>query len=277
MNLTVAGRAAYVYTGGKTPTADQPTAVFIHGAQHDHSVWIMQTRYFAHHGFNVLAVDLPGHARSAAPALTSVAALADWLIALLDAAGVERAVLIGHSMGSLIALDAAARHPARVSALVLVATAFPMQVSAALLEAAEHQPPEAIDMINTWSHSTIAAKPSFPGPGFWMQGGNQRLMERISALNPEPVLLTDLSACNAYDRGFEATTQVRRPVLFVLGKHDLMTPARAAQPLVQALTKAGATVTTVVLDGGHAIMAERPDETLDALYGFARKATTGLV
>jgi len=277
MNLTVAGRAAYVYTGGKTPTADQPTAIFIHGAQHDHSVWIMQTRYFAHHGFNVLAVDLPGHARSAAPALTSVAALADWLISLLDAAGVARAVLIGHSMGSLIALDAAARYPARVSGLALVATAFPMQVSAALLEAAEHRLPEAIDMINTWSHSTIAAKPSFPGPGFWMQGGNQRLMERVSALNPEPVLLTDFSACNAYDRGFEAATQVRCPVLFVLGKRDLMTPARAAQPLAQALSEAGATVTTVVLDGGHALMAERPDETLDVLYGFARKASVELV
>jgi pimeloyl-ACP methyl ester carboxylesterase len=125
-------------------------------------------------------------------------------------------------------------------------------------------------MINTWSHSTLAAKPTFPGPGAWLQGGNQRLMEHIARRNPQAVLAIDFCACNAYDRGHQAAAQVRCPVLFVLGRRDQMTPARAAEPLAQALEAAGVVVRTVLLDGGHALMAERPDETLDALFGFAR-------
>ncbi|WP_429405041.1 alpha/beta fold hydrolase [Paraburkholderia sp. MM5482-R1] len=99
MIVTVQGKPAYAYTGGKPFDASLPTAVFIHGAEHDHSVWALQSRYFAHHGFGVLAVDLPGHRRSAGPALASIAALADWLAALLDAVGVTRAFVAGHSMG----------------------------------------------------------------------------------------------------------------------------------------------------------------------------------
>jgi pimeloyl-ACP methyl ester carboxylesterase len=262
---------AYAYTGGRAPTAGLPTVVFIHGAQHDHSVWAMQSRYFAHHGFNVLAVDLPGHARSTQAALSEIGAMGDWLIALLDAAGVERAMLVGHSMGSLIALDTAARFPQRVSALALVATAYPMQVSEALLNAALQREPDAIDMVNVWSHSTIAAKPSFPGPGFWMHGSNQRLMERIAHINPAQVLHTDFAACNAYSRGLEAAAQIRCPTLFVLGRRDQMTPLRAALSLSTAIAANGVTVETIVIDAGHAIMSERPDETLDALFIFAKE------
>src|SRR3954463_7456568 len=111
MMFSVQGHEAYCYTGGKPLRAGLPTAVFIHGAQNDHSVWVLQTRYFAHHGFNVLAVDLPGHGRSKGAALGSVEALTDWLLALLDAAGAAKALLIGHSMGSLIALEASFKAP----------------------------------------------------------------------------------------------------------------------------------------------------------------------
>src|SRR5258708_31588763 len=120
MDLAVNGTTSYAYTGGKRFDPALPTVVFIHGAQHDHSVWILQSRYLAHHGFGVLAVDLPGHGRSAGPALTSVEALADWLSALLEATGVSSASLVGHSMGALIALEAASRFPERVARLALV-------------------------------------------------------------------------------------------------------------------------------------------------------------
>ena len=117
MKLTVNGREAYAYTGGKPFDPALPCVVFIHGALNDHSVWTLLARWFAHHGFGVLAVDLPGHMRSAGPALASVEAMADWTLALLDAAGVKQAALAGHSMGSLIALEAAgARARARDAA-----------------------------------------------------------------------------------------------------------------------------------------------------------------
>jgi pimeloyl-ACP methyl ester carboxylesterase len=259
-------KEAYAYTGGKPFDPALPAIVFIHGAQNDHSVWGLQSRYFAHHGFGVLAVDLPGHGRSAGPALESVEAMADWLLALLDAAGVQQAVLVGHSMGSLIALEASHRAPARVRALALLGTTFPMKVSDALLETARTDEQAAIDMVNIWSHSTIAHKPSSPAPGFWVLGGSRRLMQRMSQQNPAQLFYTDFAACNAYANGQAAAEAVSCPTLFVLGSKDMMTPARSAKLLTGAV-KHGRIVS---VDAGHSMMSEQPDAVLDALYGFAR-------
>ncbi|QGZ61144.1 alpha/beta fold hydrolase [Paraburkholderia acidisoli] len=269
MIVDVAGRPAYVYTAAHAIDAALPFAVFVHGAQHDHSVWGLQSRYFANHGYNVLAVDLPGHSRSAGPALTSIGALADWLAALLDALQAPRAFVAGHSMGSLVALEFAARHPERAQALALLATAFPMTVSPALLEAAREREPEAIALVNAWSHSTLAAKPSSPGPGFWLRGVNQRLMERVAARGAPQLFHADFAACNAYADGLASAARVRCPVRLIVGKRDAMTPPRAARALADALAQAGTRVETITLDAGHALMTEQPDATLDALYAFA--------
>ncbi|MFS2021820.1 alpha/beta fold hydrolase, partial [Massilia sp. CT11-108] len=94
------------------------------------------------------------------PALATVEEMAAWLLDLLDAAGVGKAVLAGHSMGSLIALEAASRAPARVRALALVGSTWPMKVSDALLETARTNEPGAIDMVNLWSHAAIAPSPA---------------------------------------------------------------------------------------------------------------------
>ena len=268
MLLDIHGNEAYCYTGGKAFNPELPTALFIHGAQNDHSVWILQTRYFAHHGFGVLAVDLPGHGRSKGPALTSVEAMADWIVALLDAAGVRQATLIGHSMGSLIALETQARAPARVAKIALVGTAYPMKVSDMLLDAAKNDEQSAIDMVNIWSHTSIAHKPSCPGPGFYVMNGGQRLMQRISKLNPEKVFYIDFSACNAYANGEAAAKSVTCPALFLLGKRDMMTPPKATATLTKAIPNAKV---VLIENCGHALMAEQPDAVLDALFAFARK------
>ncbi|TFW11306.1 alpha/beta hydrolase [Massilia arenosa] len=259
---------AYCYTGVRAFDAGLPTAVFIHGAQNDHSVWGLQSRYFAHHGFNVLAVDLPGHGRTAGPALRTVEDMAAWLIAVLTEARVERAILIGHSMGSLIALEAAARAPGVVIGLAMVGSTYPMKVADALLKTARTDEQTAIDMVNIWSHSSIAHKPSSPGPGFSVLGGARRLMQRMSALNPDQLFHTDFSACNAYANGEAAATQVRCPVLFLFGTKDVMTPPRSTKLLTTALAQGK----VVQVDAGHQMMAERPDAVLDALFGFARGA-----
>ncbi|WP_353189641.1 alpha/beta hydrolase [Pandoraea pnomenusa] len=270
MNFDIDGNNVYAYTAGKAIHPAQPTVVFLHGAQHDHSVWGLQSRYLANHGINVLALDLPGHHRSTGAPLKTIGEMADCVVAVLDAAGVRDAAWVGHSMGSLIALDAAARHPERVTRIALVGTAYPMKVSDVLLEAAAEREPEAIALVNAWSHSTLAAKPSAPCPGFWTWGGNQRLMERVAQRNPAKVFLTDFEACNRYDQGDEAATRVTCPVLAVLGRRDQMTPPRAAQGLLDTLRTAGAPVTVTVVDAGHAIMTEQPDALLDALKQFMR-------
>ena len=263
MELEVRGEAAYAYTGGRTFDARLPSVVFIHGGELDHCVWILQSRYLAHHGHGVLAVDLPGHGRSGGAPLASIEAIADWTIELLDAAQVKDATLVGHSMGSLVALECAARHPGRVRRIALVGTAFPMRVSPELLEATKTSEAEAHLMINHWSHSSLAHYPSNPGPGFWVPGGNLRLMQRQRS----GVLHADFAACNAYVSGVERAAQVRCPALFLLGKLDAMTPARGGRALADAVARS----TLRVLEGaGHNLMGEKPDEILEALVEFLR-------
>ena len=261
MWLTVRGQKTYAYTGGKTFDATLPTIVLIHGAQHDHSVWILQSRYLAHHGYGVLAVDLPGHVKSEGAPLARVEDMARWLFDLLDTAGVQQAALVGHSMGSLIALEAAGAQPARVTKLALIGTTAPMPVGAELLDATRADEPLAQDMVNIWSHSTYAAKPSCPGPGFWTLGGNLRLMQRVKA----GVMHCDFNACNAYTQGLVRAAQVACPALLLLGEHDIMTMPRAAHELAATIKNARR---VLIPDCGHTLMAEQPDAVLDELRLF---------
>ena len=255
------GHTAYAYTGGKPLDPALPCVVFIHGALHDHSVWTLLARWFSHHGHSVLAVDQPGHGRSAGPPLDSVEALADWTLSLLDAAGVSQAALVGHSMGSLIALEAAARAPQRITRLAMLGTAYPMKVSNALLSTAHQEPLRAIDMVNAFSISTIAAKPSYPGPGMWLHGSNRTLMRRTQGGQTTLNLFHhDFSVCDRYANGLQAAALVRCPVTFVLGANDQMTSPKLARELAQALK---AHVVTVA--SGHHLMAEAPDAVLDAV------------
>lgn len=274
MKIELQGRTAYAYTGGRPFDAAKPCVILIHGALHDHSVWGLQSRYLAHHGWSVLAVDLPGHGRSAGPALPDVEALGRWVAELVDAVGAPRAALVGHSMGSLIALEAAACLRERATHLALVATAYPMRVSASLLETAARDPLRAIDMVNAFSHSTLAAKPSAPGPGSWLHGTNRALMRRLQdgyALQRDGanLFLHDFRLCDAYSNAWQAAEQVRCPVQLVLGRKDQMTSPKATAELAQRL---GAGV--VVIDAGHTLMTEAPDAVLNALKAFLLSSRT---
>lgn len=261
MDLNVDGRRAYAYTGGKPFDATLPCVVFIHGALHDHSVWNLLARWFAHHGHAVLAVDQPGHGRSEGPPLASVEALADWTLALLDAAEVGQAALVGHSMGSLIGLEAAARAPQRITRLAMVGTAYPMKVSEALFATAREQPLRAIDMVNAFSFSTLAAKPSFPGPGMWLHGSNRALMRRMQdGTHDRNLFEHDFRLCDAYANGLAAAAKRTCPVHCVLGERDQMTLPKAARELVAALR-----AQVHLLPAGHSLMAEAPDGVLNAL------------
>lgn len=275
MNLLVKGQPgtpgavpAYAYTGGKPFDPALPCVVFVHGALHDHSVWTLLARWCAHHGHSALAVDLPGHGRSDGPPLASVQAHADWLLALLSAAGVTQpgqATLMGHSMGSLIALEAAARAPELVARLVMVGTAYPMKVSAALLDTARDTPLKAIDMVNAFSISTLAAKPGYPGPGMWLHGSNRALMRRTlngprSGGCEVNLFHHDFSVCDRYDNGLAAAALVTAATTMILGSQDQMTTPRASREIAAALK-----ARVVQLPSGHSLLAEVPDGVLGAL------------
>ncbi|MDK9712504.1 MAG: alpha/beta hydrolase [Sulfuritalea sp.] len=278
MQIEINGQNAYAYTGGKAFDAGLPCVVFIHGAQNDHSVWGLQSRWFAHHGFGVLAVDLPGHGRSEGSPLPSIEALADWIELLLERVGAGSALhagdsasragntaktvsLVGHSMGSLTALECASRHPARIARIAMIGTAVPMPVSDVLLGPAKDNEAKAIAMINAWSHSPRGSVGGNTVPGMWLLGASRRLMER----QKPGVLHNDLAACNAYSHGMEAAAALACPAMIVSGSRDMMTHPKAAAKLAAAIKD----VRSVNLDGaGHALMAEQPDAVLDALRGF---------
>lgn len=261
MKLAVAGHCVYAYTGTRPFDAKQPTVMFVHGAANDHSVFALQSRYFAWHGHNVLAVDLPGHGRSAGHALPSVEALADWLRDVMDAAAVREAAVVGHSLGALVALECAARYPDRVRRLALLGPAVPMAVSEDLLAAAARNDHVAYELINGWSFSAAAQLGGNEAPGMWMTGGAMRLLERCR----DGVLAVDLDACNRYANGLAAAQAVRCPTLAILAARDIMAPVRNAQALVAALSD----VKQVTLaETGHSMMAERPGDVLDALRPF---------
>lgn len=267
MELLVNGHKTFCYTGGKALDPAKPTVVFVHGVLNDHSVWILQSRYFANHGWNVLAPDLPGHCKSAGEPPRSVEEAAAFVLALLDAAGVQKAALVGHSFGSLTAMEAAARAPARVSQLVMVGTAYPMKVSPALLDASLNEPLKAMLMDNVFSHSTLAPPPSALGPGTWVAGASMALKKRVFASNTEVNLFhRGFKACDDYRGGEEAMAKVQCPVLFILGRKDSMTLPKMAG----ALQAKARDARTVLVEGGHQMMAEAPDEVLLALKDFLR-------
>jgi pimeloyl-ACP methyl ester carboxylesterase len=264
MKIQLQGQNLYAHTGGQAFDAGRACAVLVHGALHDHSVFTLLARSLAAQGFAVLAVDLPAHGRSEGPPPASIEAAGAQLLALLDQLGVQRAAFVGHSMGSLIALEAAAQAGERASHLALLGTAAPMAVSSALLATAESDPLAAMRMVNVFSHSSIAAKPGYPGPGSWLHGANQALMERMQAGWPSGNLfLHDFALCNAYAKALQAAERIRCPSLVVTGARDQMTPAKASRSLADLLQ-----ARTVTLACGHAMMQEDPENLRAALQAF---------
>jgi len=259
MNSEVEGRKAFAYTAAHDLDPKKPTLVFVHGAGLDHSSFGLQSRYFGYHGWNVLAVDLPGHGRSEGPPIPAISAMANWIFSFLKKLNIEKISIVGHSMGSLVALECAARQPERVERIALVGTAYPMKVGEAFLDAARKNHPDAFDMHTIWGHAAHAPLRGDPAPGMWMYGDT---LARLARLAPG-VLYNDLKACNDYT--FSGT--VTCPALLLLGKHDVMTPPRNAVSLSQDLKSSR----TRILEGsGHTLMVEAPDATLDALVEFLK-------
>lgn len=263
MKFLVQQQPAFVYTGGKEFDAAKPSIIFVHGAANDHSVWTLQARYFAHHGFSVLAVDLPGHGKSFGAAKATVAQYADWLINLCDNGAIQRAAFVGHSMGSLIALDIGARYPQRVSQLALLGCSVPMPVSDVLLDAAKNNPNDAFAMLNIWGHAPQSKWAASPTPGTSMMMAYKRLLEQ----SQPGVLASDLAACQAFVMYEASFNKIAAPTVLISGGRDMMTPPKANASVARQI--AGAKLVALE-NAGHSMMQEAPSAVLDALKMFIK-------
>jgi pimeloyl-ACP methyl ester carboxylesterase len=164
-------------------------------------------------------------------------------------------------MGSLVALEAAGREPARASRLVMLGTAYPMAVSPFLLDLSLNDPLAAIDFVTPLSYAGIAQKPGYPSPGTWVRGGGAALCRHVLARQGDQRLYhRDFAACDTYRGGAEAAARVQAPATLILGRRDQMTQPKGAASIAAALK-----ARTEMLDAGHVLMADAPDAVLNAL------------
>jgi len=252
--LNVDGETVH-YVHRRSRKASRAALVFIHGAGGSHQVWLYQVRGLPQVGS--YALDLPGHGQSTGQGRDSIAAYAEWLLAFLDAAGLERATLVGHSMGGAIALDAALRCPERVAGLGLVATGARLRAAPAVLEGLRQDPAATVRLIIEWCFGSQAPREMI------------RLGEQQMAATPPGVLTSDFAACNAFD----VTGRLREitaPTVVVCGTEDRMTPPKYAAYLRDNIPGAAL---HLVEGGGHMVMLEKPEEVTAILAGEPRSRT----
>ena len=265
MFIEIDGEEFYAYTAAHQIDADLETIVFVHGTAMDHTVWALQSRYFAYHGYNILAIDLPGHGQSGSDAMADISGYAGWLVKILQHSEGRAIHLVGHSMGALICLEAAAKCSQSnlpLKSLSLVGFSYPMSVTPKLLDAARDNPSEAYAMMTQWSHTSAIG--GEPNPGFWSTGSQMSMMENSRS----GAVFTDLTACNDYDGGQEAMAKVACPMLFLSGIQDKMAPAKLAR---QEADKNPNAEIVLLPRCGHSIMSENPDGVREALRDFISK------
>ncbi|MEX2279583.1 MAG: alpha/beta hydrolase [Acidimicrobiia bacterium] len=259
MELFVDGRRAFVHTGGVVPDCSEGAVLLVHGAGNDHTIWRFLTRRLAAAGYPTLAVDLPAHGKSEGPALGSIEEMADWCLGVVDAAGGTEVTVVGHSMGSLIAMQVAAAAPTRMRGLALYATTERMGVHPDLQDAAEREEKLAADLIVGWTHTGRSRFGHHASPGLWMAGANRRLLERNAGS-----LATDLLACSAWDAG-KVAERIKTRTVIVLSEHDRMVPAKLGQRLADSIADSEV---FVVADGSHASIYDHPELAAEPVVGW---------
>ena len=236
---------------------NKPLVILIHGAGMDRTVWFQQTRFLSHHGYRCFAVDLPAHGKSDGPPLKSIGEMATWISSVIERLG-GPAHIVGHSMGSFIALATAADHPDSVLSATMVSIAAEMPVHPDLQSAAENNLPEGASFIAGWGHGPDQHLGGNPTPGLWMIGGAKAVVE-----NSKPgVLSLDLSICSNYGEILEKARATKCPTTLILGTRDKMTPRHAAQPLIDELNKP---LVVELEEAGHMAMTETPERVRQTL------------
>jgi pimeloyl-ACP methyl ester carboxylesterase len=261
MELIVRGQKAFISSGGRKFNPNGKVLLFLHGSGQSHLSWLLQGRFFANRGWDVLAPDLPGHHLSDGAALTTIEDMADWSAELLSAAGVASATIIGHSQGGLICLELARRHPSKVEKIAIIASAMAIPVNDALIDMAAKTEPKAAKAMVSWSHGNDGHLFSHTMPGQTHLGYGRKVM----AQNNVGTLLADLNACNAYQDGEAATQAITCPSICVLAEKDKMVPHKFGKMLAEKLAHCDV---EMIPQAGHFVQSEKSVETNNALRSF---------
>jgi len=230
----------------------KPPVILIHGAGGSHLSWPHEVRRLP--GYQVYAIDLPGHGKSSGRGLQSIPAFTDALLKWLEIVGVHSAIFIGHSMGGAIAISLALNHPHQVAGLVLLGSGSRLRVAPQLIENASNPTTlnNAFDLVLDWSFSPKAS------PRL------RELVARRLADTRQSVFLDDFLACNAFDETARLC-EIHQPVLVLCGAEDRMTPPRYSSYLASNIPNAQL---LVIPDAGHMVMLEQPQVVAAALVAF---------
>ena len=260
MNIVVDGVNIFVATGGCGFDPKKPTVVFVHGSGLDHRTWALQARWFAFHGFSVLAPDLPGHSLSDGEPLKSIESMGRWLVKTIKHSGAESVHLVGHSQGFLVALEAAVLLEGKLKSLTAVASAASIPVNEALVETAKKSTSDAADILLKWGFGPESHSGSSAVPGMQPIGIGRQIM----STNP---LAHDLLACNKYKNGINCAKALNIPSNVVIASEDKNTPYKFGLELADLLDAE----TKTIYGAGHMLPIEAPKSTLDAIKIFISK------
>ena len=265
MKFIVNNEEVFAATGGRPFDKKKPLVIFLHGSGLDHTVWMLQTRYFAFHGYSVLALDFPGHGLSQGKSLTSIEDMADWVKNVLDAIGCKETSLVGHSQGSLISLECAYRYTSSIKSLSLLGSAGSMPVNPILLELSEKNDKKVVELMMDWSHGPAGKFGTHSIPGMSHVDIGSAIMTNKSLKDS---LGVDLHACNNYENGFYAAKNISLPVLTILGDRDKMCSLKAGKKFSSIINNSNM---YIINNCGHMMHLEEANTTLTILKKFIEK------
>jgi len=244
----------YVFRPGQD---GRDALLFIHGAGGTHKHWGYQLQGLEQ--VNRYALDLPGHGRSGGRGRTSISGYAEVLLQFMDALAVDRATMVGHSMGGAIAQYLALEHPARVAGLVLVGSGARLRVLPSLLDRMLVDFSATVDDLLGWAFGPHA-------DAELVRLGHEEWMD-----NEPAVVHGDFSACDVFDV-MDRLGEIRCPTLIVCGEEDLLTPPKYARYLRDRIPQA---LLEIVPRAGHMAMLEQPQAVKLAMAKFLAQGGNG--
>ena len=265
MRFKVNNKEVFASTGGKPFDKNKPLIVFVHGSGLSHITWVLQTRYFAFHGYSVLAIDLPGHGFSEGPALKSIEEMGDWVANVIDASGIKVASLVGHSQGCLVTMETASKFPNKVKTLSLMGGAGAIPMNSTLLNLAEAGDSKAVDLMMDWAHGPAGhfGGHAVPGLHHINIGGTIVINGSI-----KDALGVDFRACDNYKAGFKSAAKIKCPTINILGEYDRMIPIKEGKKLADSIANSEV---EIIPKCGHMILLEEAGQALAILKKFIKK------
>jgi len=265
MKFKINDKEFFASTGGQPFDKNKPIIIFVHGSGLSHITWVLQTRYFAFHGYSVLAIDLPGHGYSNGPSLKSIEEMGDWIANVIDSMEINEVSLVGHSQGCLVTMETASRYPSKVKCLSLMGGGRAIPMNPELLDLAESGNTKAVDLMMDWAHGPDGHFGGHPVPGLHHINIGGTIVHNCSV---KDALGVDFRACDNYKNGFEAAKKIKCPTLNILGEYDRMIPVNEGKKLAANILNSEI---VIIPKCGHMILLEQADKALEALKKFIKK------